>query len=424
MGGSLTHSGLENAYWGIMVVTYPYISGLVAGSFVVSSLSHVFHRRRFDALAPLAVLTSLALLIAAPLTVLGDARQPSNVLELLTRDHLPYSPLSTFIVIWLTYIALMLVELYFAFRAVNARIGEGDGWWAGLHRVLALGSRDTSEHTARRDRKILFGLSCAGIVLAFLFHGYIGFVFGATKARSLWATPLMPVLFIVSAIVSGIALMWLVYVVAMRYVGRRPDRDVASGLMTYLVLFLLLDLFLDAVDLLTSAVPEYAQGSTYYAFYHLMLHGPFTFTYLGVQLGIGMLLPLVLWLIPVVRRSWLGGAVISLAVLAGVFAMRWNVVLGGQAESKVSSNTVVTTSVPLTGFDSLQTVLGVFAVALLLFLFFSWLFPWRHASETAPISPSPPGPPARAGSPVVTHDHEPVLAREPSVLPASSKGGA
>ena len=114
----------------------------------------------------------------------------------------------------------------------------------------------------------------------------------------------------------------------------------------------------------------------------------------------------------------------SLAVLVGVYAMRWNVVLGGQAESKVSSNTVVTTSVPLTGFDSLQTVLGVFAVALLLFLFFSWLFPWRHASETAPISPSPPGPPARAGSPVVTHDHEPVLAREPSVLPASSKGGA
>ena len=75
----------------------------------------------------------------------------------------------------------------------------------------------------------------------------------------------------------------------------------------------------------------------------------------------------------------------SLAVLAGVYAMRWNVVLGGQAESKISSNTVVTTSVPLTGFDSLQTVLGVFAVALLLFLFLTWLFPWRDAGEPYPV---------------------------------------
>ncbi|MCL4433240.1 MAG: polysulfide reductase NrfD [Actinobacteria bacterium] len=385
MGGSLTHSGLENAYWGVMVVTYPFISGLVAGSFVVSSLSHVFRQRKFDALAPLAVLTSLALLIAAPLTVLGDARQPSNVLELLTRDHFPYSPLATFILIWLTYIALMLVELYFAFRATNVRIGMGEGWWAKLHRALALGSRDASESRARRDRKVLVWLSAAGIALAFLFHGYIGFVFGATKARALWATPLMPVLFIVSAMVSGIALMWLIYVVALRYIGRKPDRQLADGLLVYLMLFILLDLFLDAVDLVTSAVPQYAQGATYYGFYHLMLNGPFSLTYLGIQLGVGMVLPLVLWLVPVVRRSWLGGVVISLAVLAGVYAMRWNVVLGGQAESKISSNTVVTTSVPLTGFDSLQTVLGVFAVALLLFLLLTWLFPWRDAGEIYPV---------------------------------------
>ncbi|MDA8262186.1 MAG: polysulfide reductase NrfD [Actinomycetota bacterium] len=422
MGGALNHSGLENAYWGLMVVTYPFISGLVAGSFVVSSLSHVFHQRRFDALAPLAVLTSLALLIAAPLTVLGDSRQPSNFLELLTRDHLPYSPLSTFIVIWLTYIALMLVELYVAFRVTNARIGEGDGWWARLHRGLALGHRNTSERAARKDRKILFGLSCAGIVLAFLFHGYIGFVFGATKARALWATPLMPVLFIVSAMVSGIALMWLVHFLATRYVGRRPDRQVASGLLSYLMLFLLLDLFLDALDLLTSAVPEYAQGSAYYGFSHLLLHGPFTFSYLGVQLGIGVVLPLALWLVPVVRRSWPGGAVMTLAALVGVYAMRWNVVLGGQAESKVSSNTVVTTSVPLTGFDSVQTVLGVFAVALLLFLLLAWLFPWGQAHEAMSASPSSSDPAVFPGTGVGALG--PMPAPAPGESPVSGGGDA
>jgi predicted membrane protein len=137
-----------------------------------------------------------------------------------------------------------------------------------------------------------------------------------------------------------------------------------------------------------------------------------------------MVLPLVLWLVPVVRRSWLGGAVISLAVLAGVFAMRWNVVLGGQAESKVSSNTVVTTSVPLTGFDSVQTVLGVFGVAFLLFLLFSWLFPWRHASEATPASPLPPGPSAPAGTTAIPRGQDPSLLPGAGLSSTSSQGGA
>ena len=154
--GSLIHSGLENVYWGLMIVTYPYISGLVAGSFVVSSLSHVFHQKIFDKLAPLAVLVSFALLLAAPLTVLGDARQPTNFWELLSRGHWPYSPIAFFILIWMGYIVLMLFELYFAFRAENARrVAAGDPRQR-LHHILALGSRDTSEAAAARDKAGVF----------------------------------------------------------------------------------------------------------------------------------------------------------------------------------------------------------------------------------------------------------------------------
>jgi len=398
MGGSLTHSALENAYWGLLIVTYPYISGLVAGSFVVSSLSHVFGQRRFDALAPLAVLVSLALLVAAPLTVLSDARQPRVALtEIVTRDHIPYSPLSMFIVVWLTYVALMLAELYFTFRVPNARLAGAPHWRGRLHRSLTLGHLDTSPAAAASDRHVLVYLSTFGIALAFLFHGYIGFVFGATKARPLWATPLMPVLFIVSAMVSGIALMWLVYVLAMAFYGQRPERAITEGLLRYLVLFLLLDLFLDVVDVLTSAVPEYSQDPTYYGFVHLLLHGPFTVSYLGVQLGAGVILPLALWLVPAVRHSRRGGAAISLTVLAGVYAMRWNVVFGGQAQSKISAGTL-SIAVPWTGYDSVQAVIGVLAVALFVFMLLAWIFPWRTgpAGEAAPADVMPG--PAPAGT--------------------------
>lgn len=385
MGGSLGQSSLENAYWGLLIVTYPFISGLVAGSFVVSSLSHVFRQTRFDPLAPLAVLVSLALLVTAPLTVLADARQPHVALtEIFSRDHIPYSPLSMFIVVWLTYVGLMIAELYFTFRVANARLAAAAGRSARLHRILALGRLDASAEAAGRDRRVLVYLSTFGIVLAFLFHGYIGFVFGATKARPLWATPLMPVLFIVSAMVSGIALMWLVYVLASAFHRSRPEPEIMRGLLRYLMLFLLLDLFLDIVDVLTSAVPEYAADPTYYGFYHLLLHGEFAVSYLGIQLGCGVVVPLLLWLVPAVRGSRWGGALISGLVLAGVYAMRWNVVLGGQAESKVGSNTIAVT-VPWTGFDSVQTVTGVFAVAVVVFMLLAWVFPWRSGGDLVSV---------------------------------------
>lgn len=387
---SLQGGSLESVYWGILIVTYPFISGLVAGSFVVASLSHVFRQRHFDKLAPLALIVSFALLLAAPVTVLADARQPVNAFELFTRPHIPWSPLGDFTAIWLTYVVLMVVETYFAFRHENAKLALGTGRRAKLARVLALRSTDVSEAGRRRDAKVLAILSAIGILLAFLFHGYIGFVFGAIKARAIWSTPLMPVLFIVSAIVSGIAFMYLVYLGTCRFYREKPDNAIIRGLLTWLMCFLALDFFLDVVDLVTSGVSAYTQGPVSSGVSSVYLHGPHSFSYLGMQLGVGIALPFLLWLVPRVRGSAGGGALIAGSVVVGVYAMRYNVVLGGQMESKVSGD-LVRMSVPFTGFDSIQTVIGVFGVAFLVFLFFSWLLPWRQAAAHVPAPAEPPG---------------------------------
>ena len=386
MDPSLQGGSLENVYWGILIVTYPFISGLVAGSFVVASLSHVFGRREFDRLAPLALIVSFALLLTAPVTLIGDARQPVNAFELFTRPHIPWSPLGDFTAIWLTYVVLMVTETYFAFRRQNVLRALGSGWRAQLARVLALGNGDLSERAHRRDTKMLMVLSGIGILLAFLFHGYIGFVFGAIKARAIWATPLMPILFIVSAIVSGIALMYLVYVLASAFYRQPRDPSITRSLLAYLLAFILLDAFLDAVDLVTSGVAAYTTGPVSAGVMSIFILGPHAFTFLGLQLGLGLGVPIVLSLIGPVRRSALGGSTIALCVLVGVYAMRYNVVLGGQMQSKVSQS-IIDMPVPLTGFDSVQTVIGVFAVAFLAFLFFSWLLPWREAA--APVTKAP-----------------------------------
>lgn len=398
----LRGGALENVYWGLLIATYPFISGLVAGSFVVASLSHVFKVHRLARLAPLALIVSFSLLLAAPVTVLADARQPVNAFELFTRPHIPWSPLGDFTLIWLSYVVLMTVETYFAFRRKNVMRAGGTGWRARLSSLLALGSSDLSERAERRDAKVLVGLSAIGILLAFLFHGYIGFVFGAVKARAIWSTALMPVLFIVSAVVSGMAFMYLVYGLTGRFYRDQCDRELTRTLLFWLVGFLALDGFLDVVDLVTSGVSAYTQGPVSEGVSSVFLHGPHAFSYLGLQLGVGIVLPLLLFLVRPVRRSVLGGAAIALCVVVGVYAMRYNVVLGGQMESKVSSS-IVHMSVPLTGFDSVQTVLGVFAIAVLLFLFFSWLLPWREAAarDTEPagtLLPAPVGTPSAPSS--------------------------
>jgi predicted membrane protein len=401
---SLNGSSLENIYWGILIVTYPFVSGLVAGSFVVASLSHVFKQHKLDRLAPLALIISFALLLGAPLTVLADARQPVNAFELFTRAHVPYSPLGDFTVIWLTYVVLMFVETYFAFRQGNVRRSLGTGWRAKVARAMALGSTNLSDRACRRDARMLVILSAIGILLAFLFHGYIGFVFGGIKARAIWSTPLMPILFIVSAMVSGVAFVYLVYVLVCRFYREPLDRQVLATLLRYLLVFLLLDAYLDGVDIVTSGLSAYTQGPVSSAFARVFLSGPHEVPYLGLQVTLGLVVPTVLYLIPRVRRSVLGGSTIALCVLIGVYAMRYNVVIGGQMESKISHG-LVGMSIPLTGFDSVQTVIGIFGAIFLIFLFLAWLLPWRQPTpaEQPGVEVAPGRPRVDVGSAETVH---------------------
>jgi hypothetical protein len=203
----------------------------------------------------------------------------------------------------------------------------------------------------------------------------------------------MPILFIVSAMVSGIAFVYLVYVLVCRFYREPADHSVLDTLLKYLLVFILLDAYLDGVDIVTSGLSAYTQGPVSSAFARIFLTGPHQFSYLVLQLIVGLLVPIMLWLIPRVRRSVAGGCAIAACVLIGVYAMRYNVVIGGQMESKISHG-LVNMSIPITGFDSIQTVIGVFGAIFLIFMLLAWLLPWREpapdAVAAAELSPEKP----------------------------------
>lgn len=371
--------GLEHVYWGLPLVMYPYLSGLVAGSFIVSTLSKVFGMKKFEPLAKMAVALTLVFLIMAALCPLSEAIQRVRWWELLTRDHIPYSPLGLFIVIWLAYVILVLIELYLIFRTDNVRIAEhGHGWRRSWHGLLTFGSRDVSEASVHRDHKLLVILSVIGIVLAFLFHGYVGFVFGALKARPLWSDPLMPPLFIVSAIVSGIAMMILAYeIIEGGVIGRAVNREIVDGLMKLMMWVIFVDLFFDVVQLLNTGVSAYTSRSVYWGFSNIFSYpnGPLAFSYWVIELGF-MVVALLITFVGRMRSSIFWSAFASILVLVSVFAMRFNTVIGGELQPKASQG-LVAYHLPLTGLDSLQVGIGIVALSVCLIAFALILLPWE-----------------------------------------------
>ncbi|GAB4388333.1 MAG: polysulfide reductase NrfD [Thermodesulfovibrionales bacterium] len=341
----------EYIYWSIQIVLYPFMTGLVAGAFVLSSLYHVFGRTEIKDMAKFSLTFSFALLIAAPAPLLFHLQQPVRGLYVFFTPHFT-SAIAAFGIVFFTYSAIVASEIWFVNRRFfveeAARLKGASGLWdqmrGVIYRVLSLGAHDLSEAALEKDHKAVRILAGVGIPVACFLHGYAGFIFGSVKANALWMTPLMPVIFIMSAIVSGIALCMLVYIVVMeirkiRARGKRkpwmPPVEEIRGVemnmikMTakYLVFFMIFAISLELLDLIFRG---YTAVKTWDILRMVIYERDF-YDIFVLQYGIGNLLPLILFVIPglTIRRAVVG----LMLVLFGVFMMRWNVVIGGQSFS-------------------------------------------------------------------------------------------
>lgn len=369
--------GLEQVYWSLPIVIYPYISGLIAGSFIVGSLSKVFGQKKYEPLTRLSLLVTFAFILFAPVGPLADAKQPSRWWELYTRPHIPSAPMGLFTMIWTAYAILVIIELYIAFRAPNYQLSQSEPGWKGkFYRWLTLGSTDMSERRLQRDHTWLGKLAGIGIFLAFSFHGYIGFIFGAIKARPLWSNALMMPMFITSAILSGIALMIIVYSIVFRYFSfeKKIDTSIISGLMQIMLWVMLVDVFLDVVHVLNSAPSAYTGEAEYRGFQQIFMQGPLTGTFWVGQIGL-LLLALAMASFPKVRQSPVLASVSSLLSLISIFFMRYNTVIGAQLQPKESQGLVLYTPA-LFGEGSVQVVFGLFMFILFVFVASLSLLPW------------------------------------------------
>ena len=88
---------------------------------------------------------------------------------------------------------------------------------------MTLGSNNISPRALAIDERVGWIVTLIGIPSAFMLHGYVGFIFGSIKANPWWSSPLMPVVFIFSAMVSGIAAVMLLYMAVTRLRKQKID---------------------------------------------------------------------------------------------------------------------------------------------------------------------------------------------------------
>jgi formate-dependent nitrite reductase membrane component NrfD len=115
--------------------------------------------------------------------------------------------------VYLWYLMAVLVfEIWLDYRREIVLLSQSSkGLLRLIYRIMTLGSDNISERSLAIDERVGWIVTLIGIPSAFLLHGYVGFIFGSIKANPWWSSPLMPVVFIFSAMVSGIAAVMLLY---------------------------------------------------------------------------------------------------------------------------------------------------------------------------------------------------------------------
>jgi Ni/Fe-hydrogenase subunit HybB-like protein len=352
----------EYIYWSIQIVMYPFMTGLVAGAFVLSSLYHLFGIKQLKEIARFSLVFSFALLIVAPLPLLLHLQQPERNYYVYMTPHFT-SAIAAFGVVIFIYGAIVAAEIWFLYRKhlvesslrlknqLNKSVAEKIRY--GVYTVLTLGVFDIREASLRQDARAVKILAGVGVPVACFLHGYAGFIFGSVKANALWMTPLMPVIFIMSAVVSGVALCMLTYIGTMeikkfRAARKRPSpvyetQEKIKGVeihvvrMTarYLLFFLIFSISLEVLDLVFRG---YTAVKSWDILRHVIYERDFIDIFL-LQYALGNLVPFILLLIPgiTIRRAML----VLVLVLFGVFMMRWNVVIGGQSFSLTFSGYMI-----------------------------------------------------------------------------------
>ncbi|MFQ5847508.1 MAG: NrfD/PsrC family molybdoenzyme membrane anchor subunit [Candidatus Methylomirabilales bacterium] len=366
-------------HWSILIVVYPYITGLVAGAFILASLVKVFNVKEVQPTYRLSLLTALAFLLVAPLPLQLHLGHPERAFEIFLTPNLS-SAMAMFGFVYAWYLmGVLLLEIWFEYRRDLVVWSNQETFpmkW--IHKILSLFSTDISQRAIEFDRKAVKTITIIGIPSAFLLHGYVGFIFGSVKANPWWSSVLMPIVFLMSAIVSGIALVIVLYMFLVSLKGEGINMKCLDTLASYLFYAVIVDFSLEALDF----VHRLYESEESIQILATLIADKLLISLVVIQVLLGMLIPVgILVVVKLLKFDeelrkllYFTSAIL---IQLGIFSTRWNVVIGGQLFSK-SFRGLTTYKMEVMGVEGLLVAIGLLILPfIVLAILMRILPPWK-----------------------------------------------
>ena len=360
--------------WGIDVPNYFWFTGSSAAAFIISSFAHVFGWKKYKPIAGVSLLMAFVLLVAAPLNLIDDLRQPGRILNffLYGWEDFPTSPMKWGVLLLMAYPILIFFEAQAMYRAYFVKKAQASSGLTKLfNSIFTFGNMSLSEEALKKDHKKGFILGAIGIPLALAVHGYTGYILGAVHANVMWHTPLMPLIFLASAMVSGAGFLIIIIPLFQRFLSdrREVDKNMVAILAKLLAWFIVADLVMRFMWLTFSLT--FGNGEKYALYEYFRLHFETT---LWIDYVLCLFVPLIIGFtklrnIPVV--VYFGGFVTAI----GVWLFRWDTVIGGQEIPRTTPGFSHYTP-PIFGQDSIVSVLSNWGILFALVCAVLLIFPW------------------------------------------------
>ena len=307
--GSMTH--LDNQYpWGLWIAVDVAVGvALAAGGFTTAALGHVMHRKFFHPIIRPALLTAMLGYTFVAFGVVVDIGRPYFVWHPLIYWN-SNSALFEVGICVMTYMTVLYIE--FLPIVTERFIGR-----VNLPGILSSLNKPADWFLRILDKglsKVMFAFIIAGVVLSCLHQSSLGtlMIIAGPKMHPLWQTPILPLLFLLSAIAVGFPMVIFESLIASRSLGLKIEKEVLSKLSNYVAPILGVYLAFKIGDMVIRETFVYLTEFSVQSVLFI------------IEVVIGVIVPLRMFLSRAVRNSMPGLFIASSLVIFGVVMNRIN----------------------------------------------------------------------------------------------------
>jgi len=274
--------------WGLWVALYMFFAGVATGSFMLATLDLLFDLPLFRGSGRMALWGALVTLPAGLAAIGLDLGHMSRIWKVYFQPHFG-SVMAQLVWGYTIFLGIIIISLWLSFQPQRSR-------W--LKPIMAV-----------------------GLILAIFLSGGIGALLGVNQNRVSWHVSNLPAQFPVFNLTSGVALM----LIAIGWFG--PQHDSRRTRQLHVLSLAMVVLLLVKGYYLWSDVSQalYQNSSHGAAAINLVLFGPYGWAFWLLQLGIGMLLPLIILTMPIGKQGFAAG-LMGLCILIGLAVARANII--------------------------------------------------------------------------------------------------